>query len=110
MRLAFWRDSKAKAVIERAVSKSRPKPAPKVEAKVEPKKKLFEFRVAKDGTMHSGIGKVSFKTDDLLANLKAYFQAVQAAKPDDAKGTYIKTLSLASTMGPGIKVDLRSLR
>lgn len=76
----------------------------------EVKKGTIEFRVAKDGTMHSGIGKVSFKTDDLLANLKAYFQAVQAAKPDDAKGTYIKTLSLASTMGPGIKVDLRSLR
>lgn len=69
----------------------------------------IEFKVAKDGTIHAGVGKVSFKADDLVKNIAAYYQAVVAAKPDDAKGTFIKSLALASTMGPGIRVQPESI-
>lgn len=72
------------------------------------KQGTIEFRVAKDATVHAGIGKVSFSADDLLANLTAYYQAIVAAKPSDFKGTYVTSLSIATTMGPGIKVDLTS--
>lgn len=68
-----------------------------------------EFRVAPDGTIHAGIGKVSFKPEDLARNVTAYYQAVAAAKPDDAKGTFIRSVTLASTMGPGIRLDTSSL-
>ncbi|MSU76045.1 50S ribosomal protein L1 [Patescibacteria group bacterium] len=63
-----------------------------------------EFRVAADGTIHAGIGKVSFKADDLAKNVAAYYKAVNAAKPDDAKGVFIRSVTLASTMGPGIRL------
>ncbi len=65
----------------------------------------IEFRVAKDATIHAGIGKASFKPEDLAKNVAAYVGAVKAAKPDDAKGTYIRSVTLASTMGPGVKVN-----
>lgn len=68
------------------------------------KKGSIEFRVAKDGTLHAGIGKASFTAEDLNKNAAAYINAVKAAKPTDAKGTYIKSITLAATMGPGIKV------
>lgn len=74
------------------------------------KKGTIEFRLAKDSTVHAGIGKASFKEEDLLANLTAYFAAIQAAKPGSLKGTYIRSVTLAGTMGPGIKVDPDSLR
>ena len=63
----------------------------------------------KDGIIHLGIGKVSFAIDDLQNNLAAVMSAIRAAKPAGAKGTYIKRMSLASTMGPGIKIDLNSV-
>ena len=69
----------------------------------------IEFKVAKDGTIHAGIGKVSFKTDDLAKNVAAYYGAVAAAKPSDAKGNFIKSVALASTMGPGIRVNPDSI-
>lgn len=80
------------------------------EAIAEVKKGTIEYRVAKDATVHTGIGKVSFSEADLLANLGAYYQAILSAKPSDLKGTYVKSVTLASTMGPGIKVDGDSLR
>ena len=68
-----------------------------------------EFRVEKAGIVHGGVGKVSFTDDALLANVKAFVDALQRAKPTGAKGTYVKKISLSSTMGPGVKVDPASL-
>ena len=55
--------------------------------------------------MHGGIGKVSFGSDKLVENVRAFADAVSKAKPSGAKGTYIKAIAVSSTMGPGVKVD-----
>jgi len=68
-----------------------------------------EFRVEKAGIVHAGIGKASFTQDALEANVKAIVDALVRAKPSGAKGTYVKKISLSSTMGPGFKVDPASL-
>jgi large subunit ribosomal protein L1 len=68
-----------------------------------------EFRVEKAGIVHAGIGKVSFTDDALLANVRALVEALNRSKPSGAKGTYIKKISLSSTMGPGVRVDAGSL-
>jgi large subunit ribosomal protein L1 len=68
-----------------------------------------EFRAEKAGIVHAGIGKASFPEDRILENAKAIIDAIQKAKPAGAKGTYLKKVSLSSTMGPGVKVDLASL-
>lgn len=68
-----------------------------------------EFRVEKAGIVHGGIGKASFTQDALEANVKAFVDALTRAKPSGAKGTYVKRISLSSTMGPGVKVDVASL-
>jgi large subunit ribosomal protein L1 len=68
-----------------------------------------EFRVEKAGIVHAGVGKASFDNDKIMANAKAFVDAVIKAKPTGAKGTYIKKVSLSSTMGPGLKVDVASL-
>ncbi len=68
-----------------------------------------EFRVEKAGIVHAGIGKASFAQDALEANVKAIVDALVRAKPSGAKGTYVKRISLSSTMGPGVKVDPASL-
>ena len=68
-----------------------------------------EFRVEKAGIVHAGVGKASFSDDALLANVRALIDALNRAKPSGAKGTYVKKVSLSSTMGPGVKVDLTSL-
>ena len=68
-----------------------------------------EFRVEKAGIVHAGIGKVSFTEDALLLNIRALVDALNKAKPAGAKGIYMKKISLSSTMGPGVKVDLTSL-
>ncbi|HUG61152.1 MAG TPA: 50S ribosomal protein L1 [Methylomirabilota bacterium] len=68
-----------------------------------------EFRVEKAGIIHAGVGKVSFAEDALIENLKAFLDAVQKAKPTGAKGTYLQRVSISSTMGPGVKVELSSL-
>ncbi|MDD5606094.1 MAG: 50S ribosomal protein L1 [Patescibacteria group bacterium] len=73
------------------------------------KKGKVEFRLDKDAIVHIGFGKVSFKPEDLKANFVALLEAIKAAKPSSAKGTYIKRLTLASTMGPGVKVDISSI-
>lgn len=64
-----------------------------------------EFRVEKAGIIHAGVGKASFSQDDLAENIRAFVTAVNRAKPSGAKGTYIKKISIKSTMGPGLKVD-----
>lgn len=79
------------------------------EAIAEVKKGTIEYRVAKDATVHAGIGKVSFSEGDLEANVKTYYQAIVQAKPSDLKGTYIKSVVIASTMGPGIRLQTSSL-
>ena len=65
-----------------------------------------EFKVDKAGIVHVPIGKTSFPPDDILANLAALVDAINRAKPSGAKGTYLRTLTIASTMGPGIRVDI----
>ena len=67
-----------------------------------------QFRVEKAGIIHAGVGKASFDGAKLAANVRAFVEAVQRAKPAGAKGTYMKKVSLSSTMGPGVSVDLAS--
>ncbi len=69
----------------------------------------IEFRVEKSGIVHAGIGKASFDDAAITANVKALVDALSRAKPTGAKGTYIKRISLSSTMGPGFKVDTASV-
>jgi large subunit ribosomal protein L1 len=69
----------------------------------------IEFRTEKTGIIHAGIGKASFTEDALLANARALVDALNRAKPSGAKGTYIKKISLSSTMGPGFQVDAGSM-
>jgi large subunit ribosomal protein L1 len=64
-----------------------------------------EFKVDKAGVLHAPIGKVSFGSDKLLENLKALLDAIMRMKPSSAKGTYMKAMAVATTMGPGIKID-----
>jgi large subunit ribosomal protein L1 len=65
-----------------------------------------EFRVDKAGIVHVALGKASFEAPQLLANLAALVDAINRAKPAGAKGQYLKALTIASTMGPGIRVDV----
>jgi large subunit ribosomal protein L1 len=66
----------------------------------------IEFKVDKSAIIHVPIGKASFEAQAIVANLAALVDAVNRAKPAGAKGTYLRTLTIASTMGPGIKVDI----
>jgi large subunit ribosomal protein L1 len=68
-----------------------------------------EYRVDKTAIVHAPIGKVSFGPDKLLDNAKALIDSVLKAKPAAAKGRYVKSVALSSTMGPGVKVDLGSI-
>lgn len=68
-----------------------------------------EFRVEKAGIIHVGVGKLSFTKDDLVKNVKALVSAVLKAKPAGAKGTYLKSLYMSSTMGPSVRVDIASV-
>lgn len=67
-----------------------------------------QFKAEKAGVVHAGIGKVSFDEDKLAQNLRAFVDAVTRAKPSGAKGTYMKKVSISSTMGPGVSVDVVS--
>ena len=68
-----------------------------------------EYRAQKEGIVHAGVGKASFSEQALVENVKALFNAVNRAKPAGAKGTYLKKVSLSSTMGPGLKLDVTSM-
>ncbi len=67
-----------------------------------------QFKAEKAGVVHAGIGKASFDEKALAENVLAFVDAVQRAKPSGAKGTYMKKVSLTSTMGPGVTVDVMS--
>ena len=64
-----------------------------------------EFRVEKAGIIHAGVGKASFTQDALEANVKAFLAALDKARPSGAKGTYMKKITISSTMGPGVTID-----
>jgi large subunit ribosomal protein L1 len=68
-----------------------------------------EFRVEKAGVIHAGIGKASFTESQIEENVRALVGAVMKAKPEGAKGTYMKRVAVSSTMGPGIRLDISSL-
>ena len=68
-----------------------------------------QFRTEKAGLLHAGIGKVSFNENSIIDNIKAFVDAVQKLKPSGSKGTFIKKISISSSMGPGIKIDTASL-
>ncbi|MCR4667551.1 MAG: 50S ribosomal protein L1 [Desulfovibrio sp.] len=69
-----------------------------------------EFKVDKAGILHAPLGKVSFGDEKILDNLKTLLKAVNQAKPSAAKGTYMMTMSISTTMGPGFKVDMGQLK
>ncbi|MCC7430732.1 50S ribosomal protein L1 [bacterium] len=68
----------------------------------------IEFRCDKFGIVHAGVGKASFELHKLVENSKAFIDSIVKARPVAAKGTYVKAVSVASTMGPGIKIDSNS--
>jgi large subunit ribosomal protein L1 len=65
-----------------------------------------QFRADKTGNVNAGVGKASFAEDALTANVTAFIEAINRARPSGVKGTYIKKATLSSTMGPGVKLDL----
>ena len=67
-----------------------------------------EFRLDRTAIIHLAIGKLSFEDEKLLGNLAAVIEAIVKAKPSGAKGQYIRSITLTSSMGPGLKLDLRS--
>jgi large subunit ribosomal protein L1 len=64
-----------------------------------------EFRVDKTGIIHAPVGKTSFASDSLVANAHALVESIVKAKPPAAKGKYLKSVTLSSTMGPGVRID-----
>jgi large subunit ribosomal protein L1 len=68
-----------------------------------------QFRVERAGIVHGGVGKASFDDERLIANIRAFVDAINRAKPTGAKGTYLRRAAVSSSMGPGIRVDLASL-
>ena len=69
----------------------------------------IEFRVEKNGIIHNSIGKVSFSKGKIIENARVFLEAILKAKPQAAKGTYMKKVTISSTMGPGIKLDQSSI-
>ncbi|MEM6439761.1 MAG: 50S ribosomal protein L1 [Pseudomonadota bacterium] len=67
-----------------------------------------QFRVEKAGIVHAGVGKASFDAAKIAENVRAIVGAVNRSKPSGAKGTYLKKISLSSTMGPGVSIDVAS--
>ena len=68
----------------------------------------IEFRVEKAGIIHAGVGKASFSEDQIRENIAAFVGAISRAKPSGAKGTYMQRVSVSSTMGPGVKINVAS--
>jgi large subunit ribosomal protein L1 len=69
-----------------------------------------QYRNDKGGIVHAGIGKLNFNNNDLLENLKAFFNSITKKKPDTVKGSFIKKVTIASTMGVGLEINATSLR
>jgi len=70
----------------------------------------IEFRVDKTGNVHAPIGRVSFSADQLEENLTAFMDQILRAKPSSAKGSYVRSVTISSTMGPGVAIDPNSFR
>ncbi len=68
-----------------------------------------EFRAEKAGVVHAGVGKASFSEEALVENVRVFYDAIVKNKPSGSKGTFIKKVSLSSTMGPGLKLEIASL-
>jgi large subunit ribosomal protein L1 len=69
----------------------------------------IEFKQDRHGVVNNGVGKVSFAPESIEQNIRAFLQAVLRAKPAASKGQYIRSLTISSTMGPGLKIDLREV-
>lgn len=69
----------------------------------------IEFRAEKAGIVHAGVGKASFDEKKIAENIQAFYAAIMKARPTGAKGTYVKKVTLTTSMGPGLKIDLPSL-
>ena len=69
-----------------------------------------QFKNDKAGIIHAGIGKLNFTEEDLLQNLKSFYTSISKSKPDTVKGSFIKKVSIASTMGFGLQINTTSLR
>jgi large subunit ribosomal protein L1 len=65
----------------------------------------IEFRVEKAGIVHTSLGKMNFESDHLVENTKAFFNTIVKLKPSSAKGLYIRSVFLSTTMGPGLKIN-----
>ena len=65
----------------------------------------IDFKVEKAGIVHAPMGKVSFGVDKLIGNVAAFMDTIQRLKPPASKGTYLKSISISTTLGPGVKVD-----
>ena len=68
-----------------------------------------QFRVEKAGVVHAGIGKASFEVEKIAQNAQAFLDAIQKARPSGAKGTYMKKVTMSSTMGPGVFIDITQM-
>jgi len=69
-----------------------------------------EFKVDKTGIVHTTVGKISFSAEQLKENVMALMDTIIRAKPSSSKGTYLKSVAISTTMGPGIKLDPNALR
>ncbi len=69
----------------------------------------IEFRVDKAGVVHATVGKANFEAKQLVENIKAFLSTIQRLKPPSSKGTYIRSIALSSTMGPGVTIDRTSV-
>ena len=80
------------------------------DAESEVKKGKIAFRVDKTGIVHAGVGRVSFAPEQLIDNANELIQTLVKMKPSSSKGTYMKSLTIASTMSPGIRIDTKSIK
>ena len=69
----------------------------------------IDFRVEKAGIVHAPMGKVSFGVEKIVQNLTAFLETIMRLKPSSSKGTYLKTIAVSTTMGPGIKLDVNEI-
>jgi len=70
----------------------------------------IEFRVERTGVVHAPVGKVSFGAEKIIENLGSFFEALVKSKPASSKGTYLKSIAVSTTMGPGVKIDPSDVR
>jgi len=70
----------------------------------------IDFRVEKAGIVHAPMGKVSFGVEKILQNISAFLETIVRLKPPSSKGTYLKSIAVSTTMGPGIKIEAASMK